>query len=170
MKKTHLITMRDTKVLECFVSDSPSGVEFDVPESWEESIVRLEKVGPSIPPLFSDVSEGVQVVMDVEVTADGLEQTQQLSVEGQVITFNSNITESETMLNFRIILDTGNRFYCVEVSREAGSDGWAESEYEVTRDASKEEFEKTNEILELDEDAIWVPVGTVNSFGVKKQA
>lgn len=159
---------------ETVVKEFGNGAHITVPKEWVGDLVHIEHIGPYRPPLFKNVSQNCEVVMDIDLNEDelqleaGLDETEN-SVEGEVIKFEDQIQDDGTEIRFTLVIDTGKDFYKIEIKRDSGDDGWSESEYTVRRTMDSDEGLETNEIVTVNGKAMWKPIGTVSTFAVKKQ-
>lgn len=161
------------KKFEVVAKEFGNGAHITVPKDWIGQIAQVELVGPYCPPLFAQVSEGADAVLDITINEDEKQCESGLSndvetVSGEIIEFEQNISSDNSGMRVYLILDASNRFYRVEIQREAGDNGWEESEYTVERDISGDEMQETDEIISMEGGSMWKPIGTVNGFGVKQ--
>lgn len=167
--------MNDTqKRYEVVVKEFGNGAHITVPKEQIGQIAQVEFIGPYCPPLFSQVEEGAEVVMDIEVNDDEKACESGLSddvvaVSGEVMEFEQNVKSDGSGMRTLVLLDTGHQFYRVEIERDAGDDGWADSEYRVERDINGDEMQETDRIISMEGGSMWKPVGTVDGFGVKQK-
>lgn len=165
--------MSDKERYETVAKEFGNGAHITVPKQWEGHLFEVKHIGPYCPPLFENIEEEVEIAMNIEVNDDELEINTGLNnseeeISGEVIKFEQSIKNDGKEVKAVVVIDTGSRFYKIEVNREAGDNGWENSQYKVFRDMNSEELTETNEIIELEGRAIWKPVGNVLSFGVKQ--
>jgi len=163
----------EDKRYEVVVKEFGNGAHITVPKEWIGQIAQVELVGPYCPPLFDNVATGRNVMMDIQVNDDelacenGLSDTS-VTVTGEVIEFNNDFSNDNSEMKSEILIDAENQFYRVTVRRDAGDDGWQDSEYEVERDMDTDEFTDSDRIISLEQSGMWKPVGVVEGFGVKQ--
>lgn len=159
---------------EALVKEFGNGAHVTVPKEWMGQIAQVEFVGPYCPPLFSTVSEGAGVILDIDTNEDELACDSGLddeitTVSGEVLEFNQKVRNDNSGMIAQVLIDANNRFYRIEIDRDAGADGWEDSQYTVERDISGDEIQETDKVISMEGGSMWKPVGAVESFGVKQK-
>jgi hypothetical protein len=166
--------MENQKKYEVAVKEFGNGAHITVPKEWIGQIAQVELVGPYCPPLFNQVTEECEIFMDVGINDDEKEMESGfdedvLSVTGEVIEFEQTVNNDNSGMSAQVLIDAKTQFYRVRIQREAGDDGWDESEYIVEKDISGDEMQETDEIISMVGGSMWKPIGNVNGFGVKQR-